>query len=60
MVDGIQVGVLYPRQLVQGEWKGQLTLGAFLEEGILGIQVAFLVVGLAYQGGIREEVEHKP
>ena len=56
------MGVLYSRQLVlvQGEWEGQLTLGAFLEEGILGIQVAFLVVDLAYQGGIREEVEHKP
>jgi hypothetical protein len=38
----------------------QLTLGAFLGEGNRGIQVAFLVVDLAYQVGIREGVEHKP
>ena len=60
MVDGIQVGVLYSRQRVQGEWEGQLTLGACLEEGILGIQVAFLVVDLAYQVGIQVGVVHKP
>ena len=60
MVDGIQVGVLYSRQLVQGEWKGQLTLGAFLGEENRGIQVASLVEDLASLVGIRVEVVHKP